>query len=167
MARFMQRPLTPGEIALARAAFGGGIDYGRVKLSDGPGYNPFAHIAFAIGNPAIAIGSRIYFREDFCPDFSAPGRNRRSFIHEMAHVWQYRAMGMPAFFLRYCVEVLKAKGRPSAMYEYEVGSATFGEATIEAQAEMVCDYGEALWTGNAARKALLARNLAGSGVYGL
>jgi hypothetical protein len=167
MANSMQRPLTAGEIALARAAFGGRIDYGRVKLSDGPGNNPLAHMAFAKGNPAITIGSTVYFKQDFCPDFSAPGRNRKCFIHEMTHIWQYRTMGMPRFFLRYGEEVLKAKGRPDDMYNYAAGSAKFGEAMLEAQAEMVCDYSEAMWTGNATRTAQLAGNLAASGVYGL
>ena len=167
MATSVQRPLTSGEIALTRAAFGDRIDYSRVKLSDGPGNNPFAHMAFAKGNPAITIGSTVYFKQDFCPDFSAPARNRKSFIHEMTHVWQYRAMGMPAFFLRYGEEVLMAKGRPDDMYLYQPGVAKFGESMLEAQAEMLCDYSEALWTGNAARKTLLAKNLAGSGLYGL
>src|SRR4051794_1408130 len=167
MASSTQRPLTAGEIALTQAAFGDRIDYTRVKLSDGPGNNALAHMAFAKGNPAITVGSTVYFKQDFCPDFSAPGRNRKSFIHEMTHIWQYRKMGMPAFFLRYGVEVVEAKGRPDDMYNYAAGTAKFGEAMLEAQAEMVCDYSEALWTGNAARKALLARNLAASGVYGL
>jgi hypothetical protein len=124
-------------------------------------------MAFAKGKPAITIGSVVYFKQDFCPDFSASGRNRKSFIHEMTHVWQYRRMGMPAFFLRYGGEVLKAGGRPDDMYDYTAGSAKFGDALLEAQAEMVCDYSEALWAGDATRKALLAKNLAGSGLYGL
>jgi hypothetical protein len=53
------------------------------------------------------------------------------------------------------------------MYDYTAGSAKFGDALLEAQAEMVCDYSEALWAGDATRKALLAKNLAGSGLYGL
>ena len=40
----VQRVLTAGEIALARAAFGVSIDYARVKLSEGPGNTPLAHI---------------------------------------------------------------------------------------------------------------------------
>jgi hypothetical protein len=129
--------------------------------------NPLAYIAFFMGNPAIAIGSTVYFGRDFCLDFSAPGRDRRTFIHEMAHVWQYRMLGMPAFFLRYALEVVKAGGRPSAMYAYGAGVAPFRDAMLEAQAEMAADFGEALWNGNGSRQALLARNLAGSGLYGL
>ena len=161
------RRLTANEIALARAAYGDGIDYARVILRDGPGLHPFAHIAFAFGNPAIAIGSTIYFGRDFCTDCSAAGRDRTNFIHEMAHVWQYRALGMVHFFLRYLIEFARAKGRPATLYAYRPGVTPFGLATLEAQAEMASHYGEALWTGDGARQALLARNLAGSGLYGL
>ena len=161
-----QRKLTEGEIALARPAFGDRIKYDRVRLADGPGNQPFAHMAFAKGNPAITIGSTVYFKTHYCPDFSAPGEDRKSFIHEMTHVWQYRRLGMPAFFARYGVEFLEVGGKPNDMYKYEAGKAKFGEAMLEAQANMVGDYSEALWTSNAARKALLAKNMAGSGLYG-
>jgi hypothetical protein len=162
-----QRNLTAGEIALTRAAFQDKIDYAKVKLSDGPGMHPFAHMAFAKGNPAITIGSTVYFKNDYCPDFSAPGRNRQSFIHEMTHVWQYRALGMPAFFLRYGEDLLAVRGRPDDMYLYTAGVTLFGDAMIEQQAQMVCDYAAAMWAGNAGQQAMLAKNLAGSGVYGL
>jgi hypothetical protein len=162
-----QRELTAGETALARAAFGDRIDYRRVKLSDGPGNHPFAHLAFARGNPAITIGSTVYFKVGFCPDFSAPGQNRRSFIHEMTHVWQYRTLGMPAFFARYGVEVAQVGGKPDDMYKYKAGTEKFAGAMLEAQASMVEDYSDALWRKDAGRKARLAKNLAGSGVYGL
>jgi len=162
-----QRKLTAGEIALAKAAFGDKIDYKKVKLSDGPGLQPLAHAAFSKGNPAITVGSTVYFKQDYCPDFSAPGKNRKSFIHEMTHVWQYRALGLPAFFARYGAEFAKAGGKPDDMYNYKQGTDTFGKAMLEAQAEMVADYSEALWTGNAAATARIAKNMAGSGLYGL
>jgi hypothetical protein len=53
------------------------------------------------------------------------------------------------------------------MYKYEAGKAKFDEAMLEAQANMVGDYSEAFWAADAARMATLARNLAGSGLYGL
>ncbi|HYE28871.1 MAG TPA: hypothetical protein VEA61_11665 [Allosphingosinicella sp.] len=162
-----QRKLTPGEIALARTAFGDRIQYAKVKLSDGPGNNVFAHIAFGKGNPAITIGSTVYFKLDYCPDFSAPGRNGATFMHEMAHVWQYRTLGVPAFAARYGAEFLKVKGKPNAMYQYTEGESKFAEAMLEAQAQMVGDYYEAKAQGNASRTARLARNLAGSGLYEL
>jgi hypothetical protein len=163
----VQRGLTKGEETLARAAFVNRIAYDKVRISDGPGNHPFAHLAFAKGNPAITIGSTIYFKTDYCADFSAPGANRKSFLHEMTHVWQYRALGMPTFFLRYGEDLIAAKGNPDDMYNYVQGTDRFDKAMIEAQAEMVADYSEALWSDNRAAKDKLARNLAGSGVYGL
>ena len=161
-----QRKLTAGEIKLARTAFGDKIDYDKVRLSDGPGSNAAAHIAFMKGNPAITIGNTVYFKRDFCPDFSVPGQNGTSFMHEMTHVWQYRTLGMTAFFARYGVELAKAGGKPNDMYKYTDDS-KFTEAMLEAQAQMVGDYYKATAEGNATRKAKLAKNLAGSGRYGL
>ena len=161
-----QRKLTSGEIALARTAFGDKIDYAGVRLSDGPGNSPFAHMAFAKGNPAITIGSTVYLKTDYCPDFSAPGENGRTFMHEMTHVWQYRALGMPAFFARYGVELAQAKGKPNDMYKYSEAT-KFNDAMLEAQAQIVGDYHRAKTDGNAAAAARLAKNLAGSGLYGL
>ncbi len=162
-----QRKLTAGEVALARAAFGDKIKYDRVRLSDGPGNSAFAHMAFAKGNPAITVGSTIYFKRDYCPDFSAPGKNRKSYMHEMTHVWQYQTLGMPAFFARYGAEFFQADCKPNDMYKYEKGKTRFAEAMLEAQANMIGDYSEAQWAGNATGKATIARNLAGSGLYGL
>jgi hypothetical protein len=163
-----QRTLTAGEIALAKAAFGNKIDYKTVKLCDGPGLEPLAHIAFAKGNPAITVGPIVYFKQDYCPDFSAaPMKSRRSFIHEMTHVWQYAARGMPAFFVRYGKDLARAKGKSGDMYKYAPGTDPFGKAMLEAQAEMVSDYSVALWNANAANLATFAKNMKGSGFYGL
>jgi Domain of unknown function (DUF4157) len=162
-----QRPLTAGEIALARAAFADGVDYSRVRLSDGPGLQPLAHIAFAKGNPAITVGKAIYFKTGYCPDFSAGGADRRGFIHEMTHVWQYRRLGLPAFAARYGADFLHVGGRADDMYRYVHGKAPFADAMIEAQAEMVADYSVALWNGDPAALATFGRNLERSGLYGL
>lgn len=161
------RKLTPGEIALARTAFANKIDYSRVVLNDGPGTEALAHIAFAKGNSAITVDSSIYFKADYCPDFSAPGKNRQVFIHEMTHVWQYQTMGLAAFALRYGADLLAAKGKPDAMYNYTAGTTRFGTAMLEAQAQMTCDYGAASWANDTKRLAKLAANLAGSGFYNL
>lgn len=161
-----QRTLTAGEIALARAAFGDRIEYDGVTLSDGPGSQPLAHLAFAKGNPAITVGSTVYFKTDYCPDFSAPGQNRRSFLHEMTHVWQYGDLGLAVFFLRYGADLLNVGGNPDDMYVY-TPETRFPDAMIEQQAEMVGDYSHARWNGPADSEARLRNNLAGSGIYGL
>jgi hypothetical protein len=163
-----QRKLTPGEIALARAAFGDKIDYKRVTLCDGPGMEPLAHMAFARGNPAITVESAVYFKQDYCPDFAAAAlKGKKSFIHEMTHVWQYQKLGLPAFALRYGAELVRARGKPNDMYKYEEGKTKFTGAMLEAQADMVGDYSEAVWGKKAGRIALLGKNMAGSGLYGL
>ena len=161
------RPLTGGEIGLARQAFGGGIDYPRVRFRAGPGRSLAARIAFAKGNPAITLGSTVYFKRGFVDDFAASGANPNSFMHELTHVWQYQRLGVARFLVRYGAELVRVGGRPAAMYLYKPGETRFGEAMLEAQAQMVGDYSEARWKGREREAALLARNLAGSGIYGL
>ena len=168
MANATKRKLTSGETALARAAFGDRIAYERVRISDGPGRNFAARIAFARGNPAITLGSTIYFKEDYSPDFAQAGiAGKRSFMHEMTHVLHYRTLGDGPFLARYFKEVADSGFKPGDMYVYVPGATPFGGAMLEAQAEMIGDYSEALWRGDAARMATLAKNLAGSGLYGL
>jgi len=162
-----QRKLTAGETALARKAFGNKIRYERVRLCDGPGLQPLAHAAFAKGNPAITVGSTVYFKDRYCDDFSTPGKSAGSFIHEMTHVWQYQTMGMPAFFARYGAEFARVHGKANDMYKYKEETDAFPDAMLEAQADMVQHYSEAVWAANAARTARLAKNMARSGLYGL
>ena len=161
-----QRKLTAGEIALARTAFGDKIEYGKVRLSDGPGANPMAHMAFAKGNPAITIGNTVYFKRDFCRDFSVRGENGTTFMHEMAHVWQYRTLGMAAFYVRYGADLARAGFNPDKMYDY--GNVTdFDNAMLEAQAQMVGHYYKAKAERDSQRTAELTTKLTGSGLYGL
>jgi hypothetical protein len=159
------RGLTVGEIALAEAAFGDAIAYERVTLRDGPGASFAAQIAFARGNPAITLGSTMYFKRGFCLDFSGPGEDAKTFLHEMTHVWQYRRLGQAAFYARYGRELAAAGFKPNRMYDYEPGKTAFAAATLEGQASMVADYSDALWSGHPAAIARFAKNLAGSGLY--
>jgi hypothetical protein len=161
-----QRKLTAGEIALAQTAFGDKIDYDKVRLSDGPGTNPMAHMAFAKGNPAITIGNTVYFKRDFCPDFSVRGENGTTFMHEMAHVWQYRTLGMAAFYVRYGADLARAGFNPDKMYDYR-SVTDFDSAMLEAQAQMVGHYYKARAERDAQKTAELETKLARSGLYGL
>ena len=162
-----QRALTGGETALARAAFGDRIAYDSVRLIDGPDTSFAAHIAFMRDNSAITLGSNIYFSQWYTADFAGPKTNAGLFIHEMTHVWQYTALGQRAFFARYGAELAKVAFKAGELYKYEAEKDPFTAATLEAQAQMVEDYSRALWGKNAAKTARLAKNLAGSGVYGL
>jgi hypothetical protein len=162
-----ERVLTAGETALARGAHGDRIAYQSVRIVDGPGASFAAHIAFMRGNPAITLGSSIYYKLWYTADFAGPNTNAGSFIHEMTHVWQYAALGQGPFFARYTKELADAGGNPDKLYQYKAGEDLFTKATLEAQAQMVEDYSRALWGKNGRRTAELAKNLAGSGVYGL
>ncbi len=166
MSRPRRRILTEGEIALCRAVFGSRISYSLVTLQDGPGLHPAARIAFRRGNPAIALGRRIYFREPPPADFSRAGEAaKRLFIHEMTHVWQYARLKLAGFLLRYADEFLARGADAGRLYQFSPGETRFATATLEAQAEIVSHYAVARGDGSGAESSL-ALNMAGSGLYG-
>lgn len=81
------RPLTPGEIALARSVFADDIDYRQVRIHarnyvfwQGAGY-------IITPNGQMYLGRRLRHYADF----SAAGIQIQAFfIHEMTHVWQHQ-----------------------------------------------------------------------------
>ena len=164
-----RRGLTPGEIALGREAFGQRVPLERVTFVEGAGRNPIARAAFRNGNGAITLRRTIYFSPAYYQDdFAAEKPAAKGLlIHELAHVWQYEKMGTAWFFARYAREYAAAGFKAWRMYEYEVGVTPFSRAMLEAQAEMAGNYAEAKADGDAARMALVATNLSGSGVFGL
>lgn len=164
-----RRPLTAGEIAWARRAFGDSIPYPRITLIDGAGGNPAAMAAIRNGNSAITLRRSIYFNPGcYLPDFGAAKPTARGLlIHELTHVWQYRRLGMPLFLLRYAREFAACGFVAGQMYEYEAGTARFGPARLEAQAQMVGDYAAALAAGDEGRRRQLAASLEGTGFFGL
>jgi hypothetical protein len=165
----VRRGLTPGEIALAREAFGERVPLEQVTFVEGAGRNPVAKAAFRNGNSAITLRRTIYFGPAYYqPDFSAGKSAAKGLlIHELAHVWQYEKMGTAWFFARYGREYAAAGFKAWRMYEYEIGKTPFRRAMLEAQAEMTGNYAEAKADGDVAKMALVAQNLAGSGFFGL
>jgi hypothetical protein len=158
------RPMTPGEVALCRTIFPDELPYEDVRLVDGPAGNDLAEAAFRNRNTAITLRRTIYFRVRFRADFSAAGPDeRRLFVHEMTHVWQWRRLGVPGFLWRYARDFIACRGNAPAMYRYEDDDLLFARSRIEAQAEMVGDYQSA----GGERRALIERKLKGSGFYGL
>jgi hypothetical protein len=121
------RPLTPGEIAMARSIFGDAIDYGRVRLvrrkwwpfqPRGIVMAPCGHIHFHPENP------------DWREDFSRENLGLQGlFIHEMTHVWQAQARG------RFYLPLMR---HPFCRYAYrfEPGK-PFDAYGLEQQAEIV------------------------------
>jgi hypothetical protein len=166
MAGSTRRPLTGGEIGLACAAFGDGLDYGRVRLCRGTDGNPGALLAFRTpGVAAITLIRTIFFRGDLVEDFSQGG-DASLFMHEMTHIWQYQTLGAVRFGLRYLNELEACNFSRTCLYHYECGQTAFDEAKLEAQAQIVQDYGLALGARRTDRAAALRRNLAGSGLFG-
>ena len=163
------RCLTEGELALAHAAFGDALPFGRVRFVEGAAGNPVAKAAFRNGNGAITLRRTIYFNDAYyLPDFSTAKPAAQGLCaHELTHVWQYERLGTAWFLARYGREFAKAGFKAWRMYDYQPGVTRFREATLEAQAEMVGNYVEARAEGDADKAALIAVSLAGSGLHGL
>jgi hypothetical protein len=81
------RTMSAGEIAMSRLIFKDAVDYTKVKVHNG-GYFGI----FQWERTAVTPNGEIYFNpKDFLEDFSiAEGWQKRWFIHEMVHVWQYQ-----------------------------------------------------------------------------
>ncbi|TAL38095.1 MAG: DUF4157 domain-containing protein [Alphaproteobacteria bacterium] len=109
-----KRPLTPGEIALAKTVFGDSVDYARVRLHDKRILPP----GIQHKHQAVAKGSDISFpRDAYAADFSAETNPQKQsvFIHELVHVWQHqnRVLSTPREALK---ETLKHKFNYSKSY---------------------------------------------------
>ena len=121
------RPLTNGEIALARSMFGEAIDYGHVKIvrrrwwpfqPNGIVMAPTGNIHFHPDDPN--------WREDFA---TAPLPLQGLFIHEMTHVWQAQRGG------RWFLPLMR---HPFCRYDYTYREGRgFGSYGLEQQAEIV------------------------------
>ena len=123
----LRRPLTPGEVELARSVFGDAVDYGRVRLVKRKWW------PFQPRNSAMAPMGNIYFHPDggaWSDDFSKENVRRQAFfIHEMTHVWQAQAKG------RFYLPLMR---HPFCRYSYRLdASKPFHRYGLEQQAEIV------------------------------
>ncbi|MEQ5786664.1 vgr related protein [Erythrobacter sp. NFXS35] len=122
-----QRPLTLGEVGLARSVFGEAIDYARVSIRRRKFFAfqprkvtmaPMGHIHF---HPAAAS-----YRDDFA---IASLSLQAHFIHEMTHVWQTQTRGQWYLILN---------RHPLCRYDYALKPGWILERYgIEQQAEIV------------------------------
>lgn len=121
------RPLTDGEVELARTMFGDSIDYGRVRLVRRRWW-PFQPKGIV-----MAPTGNIHFHPDspnWSDDFS---RERMAlqglFIHEMTHVWQAQSKG------RFYLPLMR---HPFCRYSYSLQDGrAFHDYGLEQQAEIV------------------------------
>jgi hypothetical protein len=121
------RPLTPGEIELARSVFGDAIDYARVRLIRCKWW-PFQPKGIV-----MAPTGNIHFHPDshlWSEDFSSERLSLQAlFIHEMTHVWQAQTRG------RFYLVLMR---HPFCRYSYQlVEGRSFDRYGLEQQAEMV------------------------------
>lgn len=132
------RPMTSGEIAMARLLFRDAIDYSRVRIY-GRGF-----LWFGLQHPHVAISpnGNIYFTAArYLEDFSASTpRDQHWFIHEMTHVWQYQ-LGYPV--------LLRGAIRLFLRYDYVLdANRRLSDYDMEAQGELLADYFALRFLGN-------------------
>jgi len=125
----LSRPLTPGEIALARPIFGDSLDYSRPRLFLGKWW------PLQPRRTAMAPMGNIHFHPDgggWSEDFSKePLGQQAYFMHELTHVWQAQAKG--GFYL-------PLMRHPFCRYAYELTPGKpFDRYGLEQQAEIVKD----------------------------
>jgi hypothetical protein len=121
------RPLTSGEIELARSVFGDAIDYKRVKLVRRKWW------LFQPKGIVMAPTGNIHFHPDsphWSEDFSRERLTLQGlFIHEMTHVWQSQQRG------RFYLPLMR---HPFCRYSYSlVDGWPFERYGLEQQAEIV------------------------------
>jgi hypothetical protein len=113
------RPLTAGEVALARSIFGAAIDYAapRIVPRKWAFFQPRDTVMAPLGNIHFhPLGTR--YRDDFA---NGPLEDQGLLIHELVHVWQHqKGMFLPLQrhpFCRYGYQI--APGRPFERYGIE------------------------------------------------
>ena len=121
------RPLTPGEIELARSVFRNAIDYSKVRMVRRKWW-PFQPRAVA-----MAPMGNIHFHPHsdlWSDDFSREPLHRQGlFIHELTHVWQSQTRG------RFYLPLMR---HPFCRYSYELQvGRPFERYGLEQQAEIV------------------------------
>ena len=121
------RPLTAGEVELARSMFGNAVDYGRVRIVRARWW-PFQYRGIV-----MAPTGNIHFHPDdprWSDDFSKASLELQGLlIHELTHVWQTQTRG------RFYLPLMR---HPFCRYAYDlVPGRPFGLYGLEQQAELV------------------------------
>ena len=121
------RPLTTGEIALARSIFGAALEYDRVRIVRGRWwpFQPRGIVMAPTGNIHFHPADP-HWSEDFASESLAL---QGLFIHEMTHVWQSQKRG------RFYLPLMR---HPFCRYAYQLRDGQqFDRYGLEQQAEIV------------------------------
>lgn len=146
------RPLTSGEIAMAKSIFKDSIDYSKVKVHNEE-YLPFG---LQPDNTAMTPNGEIYFNPQYYKDdFSLSATqddlaNNHWFMHEMVHVWQYQ-LGYWVKLHGMLLHPGKLWGLLGNPYEYTLEpNSKLQDFNMEQQGDIIADY-YAWVTGNPIR----------------
>ncbi|MCR9142892.1 MAG: basic secretory family protein [bacterium] len=130
-----RRPLSVGEIELAREVFASSLDYAAIRLQGGG--------LLSLNAGAVVINNTIYFNAStYSSDFAAPDVRlslRALLMHELVHVWQFQ--NLPRYhWLKAGFEHISHWGR---VYDYDL-AANPAKALLdyryEQQGRLVQDY---------------------------
>lgn len=138
----VRRNMTSGELKMAKSVFGDAINFG--EKGEGVGIYNGKWRPFQGDNRAMAPNGNIYFPGNaYKKDFSdltlknLSDANRRTFIHEMTHVWRYQH-GKAVKSRGFALGVLSMIGDP---YIYKLDtSKDLSDYGLEQQAAIVGDY---------------------------
>lgn len=129
------RPLTKGEVALAKTVFGTAIDYERVSITEGQ------FVPFQPKGTAMAPEGNLYMYGCYRDDYSKGDvYTQGHFIHEMTHVWQFQNKILQPIAAAIALN-LKYKFNYMASYHYTLdGTQDLTAYNMEQQASIVQDY---------------------------
>lgn len=131
--RPIRRVMTGNEIALALTVFGDSINYIEVGIYEGK-WKPFQGDGFAMApNGNIYFPTGIY-EKDFS---SGTDEDKRLFMHEMTHVWQYQN-GQAVLVRGFFAQIRQRIGIEA--YKYELDGKDLLNYGIEQQAAIVSDF---------------------------
>jgi len=129
------RPLTAGEIALARRVFANSIDYTRVRI------HVRNYIFWQGANYIVTPNGQMYLGRNLrrYTDFSAASLPIQAFfIHEMTHVWQHQC-GVNVLFRGIGEQIRHFLGFNQYRYRLEPGK-PFTAYKLEQQGDIMRDY---------------------------
>ena len=146
----VRRDMTSGELRIAKSIFGDAINFGEKGEGNGVGIYDGKWKPFQPDNRAMAPNGNIYlpgtaYKEDFSNLGSKRliNEDRRTFIHEMTHVWQYQH-GKAVKTRGLALGVLAVAGNPYAYKLYTSGDDTnfkdLSDYGLEQQAAIIGDY---------------------------
>ena len=130
------RPLTAGEVALAKSVFGDAINYDAVRIKKKRVLMQPRDGAICLGN-TINMDGNAYSDDYACEDLNV----RAFFIHEMTHIWQYQRnpLGLGIKFMREAIR--HRQHYLDRAYHYDLDPIKpFSKYGLEQQATMMQDF---------------------------